>query len=138
MSTPPPNKQANTSPNISLNKTSNTLSNASSDMSQIFERVKNKSYAVKMLLLEFLIIKILTLSRSSLYGKQIIERLKTRNVTASEGTIYPILSRMRKAKLLEYVFEETDIGSARKHYYVTECGRRYFIGIQKFLRQVAG
>ncbi len=106
-------------------------------MSQIFERVKNKSYAVKMLLLEFLIIKILTLSRSSLYGKQIIERLKTRNVTASEGTIYPILSRMRKAKLLEYVFEETDIGPARKHYYLTEYGRRYFAEIQKFLRQIA-
>jgi len=107
-------------------------------MRPIYERIKNKSYAVKMLLLEFLIIKMLTYSKNSLYGKQIIERLKNRNVTASDGTIYPILSRMRKAKLLEYVFEETDIGSARKHYYVTECGRRYFIGIQKFLRQVAG
>lgn len=60
-----------------------------------------------------------------LYGYQIVKRLRqVRGLVISEGTIYPILSRLKREELVETSLEESPEGPARKYYRLTDRGRR--------------
>ena len=67
-------------------------------------------------LLEFLILDIV--STGDVYVAEILERLATR-----EGTLYPLLSRMRREGLLDYDWRESTAGPPRKYYRLTDLGR---------------
>ena len=65
------------------------------------------------------------LADESLYGYDIVRRLRTLDVLViSEGTIYPLLSRLRKEGLLKTHLKESPEGPARKYYELTSRGRR--------------
>lgn len=60
-----------------------------------------------------------------LYGYAIVQRLREiEGLVISEGTIYPILSRLKRDGLLETSLEESPEGPARKYYRLTERGKR--------------
>jgi PadR family transcriptional regulator PadR len=60
-----------------------------------------------------------------LYGYDIVRRLREIDaLVVSEGTVYPILSRLRREGFLESTLEESGEGPARKYYTVSEKGRR--------------
>ena len=72
-------------------------------------------------ILEFCVLNVL--EDTSLYGYDIVRRLRALEVLViSEGTIYPILSRLRKEGLLETYLEESPQGPARKYYKLTSRG----------------
>jgi len=59
-----------------------------------------------------------------LYGYDIVRRLReTDALVVSEGTVYPILSRLRREGFVETTIEESTEGPARKYYTVSEKGR---------------
>ena len=63
------------------------------------------------------------LSKGELYGYDLIKQLtKIRGLVVSEGTIYPLLSRLRKAGLLATRLQESASGPARKYYHLTRAG----------------
>ncbi len=72
-------------------------------------------------LLEFLILDII--STGEVYVADILERLGTTDFATREGTLYPLLSKMRREGLLDYDWRESATGPPRKYYRLTKQGR---------------
>jgi PadR family transcriptional regulator len=71
-----------------------------------------------------------SLCSGELYGLEILRRLEqVANFTVAEGTIYPILNRLKTAGFIESRWVETDAGHPRKYFRLTASGRRYAIGL---------
>ena len=74
-------------------------------------------------LLELCIVNLL--AQGELYGYDLVKRVTAiRGVVVTEGTIYPLLSRLRKAGLLETRSEESPNGPARKYYRLSPAGEQ--------------
>jgi len=74
-------------------------------------------------LLELCIVNLL--AQGELYGYDLVKRVTAiRGVVVTEGTIYPLLSRLRKAGLLDTRSEESPNGPARKYYRLTPAGEQ--------------
>jgi PadR family transcriptional regulator, regulatory protein PadR len=66
-----------------------------------------------------------SLSRGKLYGLEILRVLQDEaQLLLAEGTVYPILSRLKQEGLLESEWVEADAGHPRKYYWLTDAGRR--------------
>jgi len=74
-------------------------------------------------LLEFLILDIV--SSGEVYVADILERLAKTDFATREGTLYPLLSRMRRDGLLDYDWRESTAGPPRKYYRLTGLGRKH-------------
>lgn len=72
-------------------------------------------------LLEFCIL--LCLARGKKYATEIIHALKAADMIVVEGTLYPLLSRLRQSELLTYDWEESPSGPPRKYYQLTHNGQ---------------
>ena len=73
--------------------------------------------------LELLILA--SLWKEKLYGLDIIRRLDTdSDLMLAEGTIYPILGRLKRDGLIDSEWVESDAGHPRKYYWLTATGRR--------------
>jgi PadR family transcriptional regulator, regulatory protein PadR len=80
-------------------------------------------------ILEYCILSIL--SRSFAYASDIIKELKEAQVIVVEGTLYPLLTRLKNAGLLSYRWEESLQGPPRKYYELTETGKSYLVDLDK-------
>ena len=58
------------------------------------------------------------------YAPAILKQLKAADLLVVEGTLYPLLSRMKKAGLVSYTWEESKSGPPRKMYTITEAGTK--------------
>lgn len=66
------------------------------------------------------------------YGYEIIEELKLNGFyNMTEGTVYPILTRLIKKGLILGTYRKSDIGPKRKYYYITDQGRDYLEAFYK-------
>lgn len=72
-------------------------------------------------ILEFCIL--LVISRGKIYASDILNELKQADLLVVEGTVYPLLSRLKNSGLLSYDWEESDAGPPRKYYQLTPKGR---------------
>ena len=72
-------------------------------------------------ILEYCLLSIL--SRQDAYASEIISELKNARMIVVEGTLYPILTRLKNQKLLSYRWEESPQGPPRKYYTITSRGR---------------
>ena len=59
------------------------------------------------------------------YASDIIEKLKSSDLIVVEGTLYPLLTRLKNEGLLHYRWEESTSGPPRKYYALTETGRLF-------------
>ena len=75
--------------------------------------------------LEYCILSIL--SKEEVYASDILERLKVARLLVVEGTIYPLLTRLKNAGLLQYRWEESKSGPPRKYYSLTDSGRTFLL-----------
>lgn len=66
----------------------------------------------------------LVVSRGAIYAPDIIEELKGADMKVVEGTIYPLLNRLKEAGFLEYEWRESKSGPPRKYYRMTNMGRK--------------
>ena len=71
-------------------------------------------------LLEFCILQII--SREELYTADIIEELKNSRIIVVEGTVYPLLNRLKKLGYIQHVWRESNQGPPRKYYSITYNG----------------
>ena len=72
-------------------------------------------------ILEFCILSIL--NKKEAYPSEILEQLKTAKMIVVEGTLYPLLTRLKNIELLSYRWEESTSGPPRKYYSITENGK---------------
>jgi PadR family transcriptional regulator PadR len=72
-------------------------------------------------LLEFLILKVIAADR--VYVADILRKLADTEFATQEGTLYPLLSKMRREGLVDYDWKESDSGPPRKYYALTGSGQ---------------
>src|ERR1700761_8525541 len=72
-------------------------------------------------LLEFILLKIIAVEK--VYAADILKQLSSTEFATQEGTLYPLLSKMRREGLLDYDWKESEAGPPRKYYELTAKGR---------------
>jgi PadR family transcriptional regulator, regulatory protein PadR len=78
--------------------------------------------------LELCILSIL--SQGDAYPTEIIEKLRDTKLVVVEGTLYPLLTRLKNTGLLGYRWEESTSGPPRKYYKLTPEGQQYLADLQ--------
>jgi PadR family transcriptional regulator PadR len=82
---------------------------------------EQKFVTIRKGLLEFLILKIISADKA--YVADMMKRLAETDFATQEGTLYPLLSKMRREQLVDYEWQESDSGPPRKYYKLTAKGR---------------
>jgi PadR family transcriptional regulator PadR len=79
-----------------------------------------------------------TIGKGRLYGLEILRGLQASpSLAVSEGTVYPILSRLKAEGWLQSEWVEAERGHPRKYYQLTESGRRRAVEMARFWEQFA-
>ncbi len=86
-------------------------------------KIENTQVQMRKGILEFCILHII--SRGEVYASDMLEELTAAKIMVVEGTLYPLLTRLRKAGLVDYRWEESTSGPPRKYYQLTEVGRAF-------------
>ena len=73
--------------------------------------------------LELCILTIIS-NQDDAYASDILSRLKQSELIVVEGTLYPLLTRLKNEGLLSYRWEESKSGPPRKYYKITEIGEK--------------
>ena len=82
---------------------------------------EEKFASIRKGLLEFLILKIVAVDK--VYVADMLQRLSTTEFATQEGTLYPLLSKMRREGTVDYEWQESDSGPPRKYYKLTAKGK---------------
>jgi PadR family transcriptional regulator PadR len=85
--------------------------------------VNEKFSAIRKGMLEFLVLRII--SADKVYAADILKQLGATDFATQEGTLYPLLSKMRREGLLDYEWKESEAGPPRKYYELTTMGRAH-------------
>jgi PadR family transcriptional regulator PadR len=86
-------------------------------------KVENTQVQMRKGILEFCILHII--SRGEVYASDMLEELTSAKIIVVEGTLYPLLTRLRKAGLVEYKWVESTSGPPRKYYKLTNEGLKF-------------
>lgn len=89
--------------------------------------IENNKTQMRRGVLEYSILLILAAGDG--YASSIIQKMKDVNIIVAEGTIYPLLIRLKKLGLLNYRWEESPQGPPRKYYMLTDLGREQLAGL---------
>ncbi|PZX61022.1 PadR family transcriptional regulator PadR [Algoriphagus ratkowskyi] len=85
--------------------------------------VANTQIQMRKGLLEFCVLHII--SRGEIYTSDLIEELTQAQMIVVEGTLYPLVNRLKSALLVEYRWVESESGPPRKYYSITEEGKTF-------------
>ena len=99
-------------------------------------RLDEKFTALRKGLLEFLLLKIIAAGK--VYAADILGQLRETEFATQEGTLYPLLSKMRREGLLDYEWQESDAGPPRKYYKLTPKGRDQLREISDYWQKING
>ncbi|MDB9776052.1 PadR family transcriptional regulator [Vicingaceae bacterium] len=86
-------------------------------------KIENTQAQMRKGVLEYCILSIL--SSGEAYPSEIINQLKEGKLIVVEGTLYPLLTRLKNAELLSYRWEESKSGPPRKYYQLTDKGSNF-------------
>jgi PadR family transcriptional regulator PadR len=90
--------------------------------------VENTQVQMRKGILEFCILHII--SRGEVYASDMLEELTSARIMVVEGTLYPLLTRLKNAGLVEYKWVESLAGPPRKYYILTQAGRDFLSQLQ--------
>ncbi|TDQ15225.1 PadR family transcriptional regulator [Algoriphagus boseongensis] len=85
--------------------------------------VSNTQIQMRKGLLEYCVLHII--SRGEVYTSDLIEELTQAEMIVVEGTLYPLLNRLKTAELVTYRWVESEAGPPRKYYSITEEGKKF-------------
>jgi PadR family transcriptional regulator PadR len=86
--------------------------------------IQNTQSQMRKGVLEFCILSII--QKGEVYPSDIVEQMKAANLHILEGTLYPLLTRLKNAGLLNYRWVESVSGPPRKYFVLTEEGNQAF------------
>ncbi|WP_321290746.1 PadR family transcriptional regulator [uncultured Sunxiuqinia sp.] len=92
-------------------------------------KIENTKAQMRKGVLEYCIL--LVLEGKPLYASDIIDELKNSKMIVVEGTLYPLLTRLKNAGLLAYKWEESTQGPPRKYYELTDIGSEFVVELGK-------
>ena len=91
-------------------------------------KIENAKAQMKKGVLELCILAVL--KNGDAYASDLIEKLKEGNVIVVEGTLYPLLTRLKNDDLLSYRWEESTSGPPRKYYNLTPKGEQFLVDLK--------
>jgi PadR family transcriptional regulator PadR len=94
----------------------------------------DKFSSIRKGLLEFLLLKIV--SADKVYVADMLQRLSQTEFATQEGTLYPLLSKMRRDGIVDYEWQESDAGPPRKYYTLTAKGREQLAELNDYWKQI--
>jgi len=86
--------------------------------------IENSKAQLRKGILEFCVLALLT--EGEAYPSDLLTSLKESELLVVEGTLYPLLNRLKNAGLLNYRWEESKSGPPRKYYALTEQGHTFY------------
>ncbi len=92
--------------------------------------------AIRKGMLEFLVLKIIAADK--VYVPDILQQLSATEFATQEGTLYPLLSKMRREELVEYEWKESESGPPRKYYELTAKGREQLRETVEYWQTISG
>lgn len=91
--------------------------------------IENTQVQMRKGILEFCILHII--ARGEVYASDMLVELTTAKIMVVEGTLYPLLTRLRKAGLVDYKWVESTSGPPRKYYTLTDDGGEFLNGLNQ-------
>ena len=91
--------------------------------------VNNAKSQMRKGMLEYCIL--LLLKRAPAYTSDIIRQLQEAELLVVEGTLYPLLTRLKNDGLLSYQWQESTQGPPRKYYALTQEGQEFLVGLDQ-------
>ena len=98
--------------------------------------INEKFTSIRKGLLEFLLLKIIAADK--VYVADILKELKETEFATQEGTLYPLLSKMRREQLVDYEWKESEAGPPRKYYELTAKGREHLRETTEYWKKISG
>ena len=98
-------------------------------------KIENTQSQMRKGILEYCILSIL--KNGEAYPSDIIEKLKKAKMIVVEGTLYPLLTRLKNTELLQYRWEESSAGPPRKYYSLTDKGIAFLTELDSTWKDLA-
>ena len=96
--------------------------------------INDRFAAIRKGLLEYLILRIVAADK--VYVADILHRLSGTEFSTQEGTLYPLLSKMRRDGLVDYEWQESDAGPPRKYYRLTAKGKSQLTELNEYWKDI--
>ena len=96
--------------------------------------ITEKFTAIRKGLLEFVILRIV--AGDKVYVADMLARLSATEFATQEGTLYPLLSKLRRDGLVDYEWRESDAGPPRKYYELTAKGRAHLDELDEYWKTI--
>ncbi len=97
--------------------------------------IQNTQSQMRKGVLEFCILSIIR--QGEVYPSDIVEKMKNANLHILEGTLYPLLTRLKNAGLLNYRWVESNSGPPRKYFMMTDKGLQFYDELELTWKELA-
>ena len=97
--------------------------------------IDNTASQMRKGVLEFCILSVI--QQGEAYPSDIIDKMKAANLNIFEGTLYPLLTRLKNAELLTYRWVESNSGPPRKYFSLTEKGAEFYKELEATWNELA-
>ena len=91
--------------------------------------------AIRKGLLEYLVLRIIRVDK--VYVADMLARLRSTEFATQEGTLYPLLSRLRREELVDYEWRESVAGPPRKYYALTGKGHELLEELDLYWQRIS-
>jgi PadR family transcriptional regulator PadR len=96
--------------------------------------IENSKAQMKKGILEYCILAVI--SKGEAYASDILEEMKKSKLIVVEGTLYPLLTRLKNDGLLSYNWVESKSGPPRKYYQLTKEGENFLQALKSTWTQL--
>lgn len=97
--------------------------------------IENTQSQMRKGILEFCILSIIR--RGEAYPSDIVEEMRAANLQILEGTLYPLLTRLKNADMLTYRWVESSSGPPRKYFSLTEKGAAFYSELEQTWQELS-
>ena len=97
--------------------------------------IENTQSQMRKGVLEYCVLSII--KRGEAYPGDIIDEMKSAGLQLLEGTLYPLLNRLKNAEILTYQWVESTSGPPRKYFRLTEKGNQFYIQLEDTWQELA-
>jgi PadR family transcriptional regulator, regulatory protein PadR len=97
--------------------------------------IQNTQSQMRKGVLEFCILSIIR--QGEVYPSDIVDKMKGANLHILEGTLYPLLTRLKNAGYLTYRWVESNSGPPRKYFLMTDSGLQFYSELERTWKELA-
>ena len=97
--------------------------------------IENTASQMRKGVLEFCVLSVIR--QGEAYPSDIIEKMKAANFQLFEGTLYPLLTRLKNAGMVSYRWVESNSGPPRKYFSLTPAGLDFYQELQNTWKEMA-